>query len=69
MYSAIPWSIANFQLNAKNDDGFRYADVAIIQKTTTYLDMPNNPCKTYEEGESGRVKHWKSYHLLAILSC
>ena len=55
VYSAIPWSIASFQLNTNNDEGYRYADLSIVQKNTTYLNKPSKPCRLYEKEERGRT--------------
>ena len=53
-FSAIPWNIASLRLDSSNDEGLRYADLSIIQKTTTYLDKPSQPCWNYEDDQSGR---------------
>ena len=54
VYSAIPRSIASFQLNANNDQGYRYGDLSILQKDTTYLNKPSKTCRAYKDEDIGR---------------
>ena len=53
VFSSIPWGIAGIQLNSHNDEGYRYADLSIVQKNTTYLNKPNKPCRIYEKVGTG----------------
>ena len=54
MYSAIPRSIASFQLNTNNDEGYRYADLSMLQKNTTYLNKPTKTCRVYKDEDIGK---------------
>ena len=54
VYSAIPWSIASFQLNTNNDEGYRYADLSMLQKNTTYLNKPTKTCRVYKDEDIGK---------------
>ena len=61
MYSAIPRSIASFQLTVNNDKGYRYADLSIMQKNTSYLNTPSKPCRVYEDENNGKTLLAKHY--------
>ena len=50
MYLAISMDFVNILLNTANNDDICYADLAISQKITTYL---NKPCRTYEATPRG----------------
>ena len=71
MYLAISMDFVNILLNTANNDDICYADLAISQKITTYLNKPNKPCRTYEatpRGDFSSLTLRKEYFIKWYLS-